>query len=398
MKEHTQNFSFTNQLISRVILVFGFCFILSAYADEKPNKKDSVKSTDIGKSVELLVFKKRSFNPSRNEQFTLPFKVDTAKVKKIEVEIRTHENDLIRHLELTNLEKDKELYELKWDGRDQQGMAVPDEAYRPVILVTDKQGKQTVYDSVRTSGGEEVYDFEKKIVDKAIEYTLPVDSRVLIRSGIKNGPMLSTIVDWEPRSRGFHVERWTGRDADDVLSIDQFPDVAYLILGYQLPDNSIITYGNKSLSYRKYREQKGLPVVKADYDDRLLERNDKLIRTEFFTPVLQQKSPRIRVMLNSKVPENSTNNVNEFEEIITAVKLNPLDEVYLDQERYEINFFVDNDFLAEEEQGFVPFNWRWSPTRYGLRPGNHMLTVNVSGYSGQVGVKHIPFSIEEKAE
>ncbi len=390
-----QHFFHRIKTMHQLFFALVFCLLIPVHADQKPEEPITSKTKNLGQWVELLDTDKQSFNPTRKERFTIPFKVNTAKVNKIEIEIRTHENDLIKHLELVNFEKDKDQYQLEWDGTDQQNMVVPDEAYRLVFRVTDRLGKQTVYDSVSDSGGEEVYDFEKKIVDKGIEYTLPVASRVLIRSGIKNGPMLSTIIDWEPRSRGFHVERWSGRDADNVLSIDQFPQVAYLILGYQLPYHSGITFGNKSLSYRKYREKKKLPVVKADYENRLLERNNKLIRTEYYTPVLQQKSPRISVLLNKKGTESSVSKINEFEEIITEVKLNALDEVYLDQERYEITFFVDNEFIAEEEQGFVPFNWRWSPSRYGLTPGDHMFTINVSGYSGQVGVKHIPFSIKK---
>jgi len=72
--------------------------------------------------------------------------------------------------------------------------------------------------------------------------------------------------------------------------------------------------------------------------------------------------------------------VNNFEELITQIKLHPLDEIYLDQERYEISFFVDNEFIAEEEQGFVPYTWRWSPARLGIDAGQLCLTVNVSGY------------------
>ena len=57
--------------------------------------------------------------------------------------------------------------------------------------------------------------------------------------------------------------------------------------------------------------------------------------------------------------------------------------------------FIDNEFVAEEEQGFVPFVWRWSPGRYGIEPGEHVLTVNVSGYNGQVGVRNLAFSLIE---
>lgn len=361
-------------------------FSVSMFASEAKSEQES--------PVVLNAYQKVSFNPSREEKFTFPITVETPQnLKKIIVEIRTHDDDVIRRLELDRFEKDKEEYQLVWDGKDSQKQIVPNEAYYPIVIVTDKQDKTSTLDSRTNSGGEEVYDFEKNITPKTIEYTLPVASRVLIRSGIKNGPMLRTIIDWEPRAAGFYAERWNGRDADDVMTISQNPQVGYLIIGYQLPDHTIITYGNTKENYRTYRERKKWPIKKANYENRLLERGDKLIRSEFYTPVLQQKSPRIDARLVDKKTRKPTSTIKDFDEVLTEVKLNALDEIYLDQERYEITFFVDNEFIAEEEQGFVPFTWRWSPGRYGIKPGEHILTVNISGYNGQVGVKNIPFTL-----
>ena len=87
------------------------------------------------------------------------------------------------------------------------------------------------------------------------------------------------------------------------MTVDQDPQVGYLIVGYQLPDHSIITYGNQKETYRAYREHKQWPLKTANYANRLLARGEKLIRAEFFTPLLQQKSPRITVnLLDKKKP------------------------------------------------------------------------------------------------
>lgn len=358
----------------------------------KNKSKDKLKV--VPSVLSISSYKKTSFSPVRGEKFVIPFVVKKRnKIKKIDIEIRTSDDDLVRRLTFNRFKKNKTNYEIKWDGKDSNKKVVPDEVYYPVFIVTDKSNKKERIDQRKNSGGEEVYDFEKSIRSGVVEYTLPMASRVLIRTGIKNGPMLRTIIDWEPRTAGFHAERWNGRDLDNVIAIERNPKVGHLIIGYQLPDHSIITYGNTKQSYRAYREKRKWPLKQASFKNRLLERAGKLIRPEYYTPVLQQKSPRITVDLldTSRKPLDK---VAGFDELITEVKLHPLDEIYLDQERYEISFFIDNEFIAEEEQGFVPFTWRWSPGRFGLKPGKHVLTVNVSGYSGQVGVRNVAFTLE----
>jgi hypothetical protein len=339
-------------------------------------------------------YARESFAPARGESFSIPVHVnDPAKVKAIKVEIRSSDDDLMRTLAITDIAPDTTDYEVKWDGRDDAGSVVPDEAYSPVVVVTTQLNETVTIAAQGSSGGEELYDFEKSIRPGVIEYTLPAAGRMLVRSGIKNGPMLRTLIDWEPRTAGFHAERWNGRDKDDVIAIEQNPDVGYLIVGYQLPHHSIITHGNSSESYRDYRERHNWPLKQASYAQQALQRNGRVLRQEAYQPILQQKSPRIDVNLLATETRQPVQRVKALEEMLAEVKLHPLDEIYLDQERYEISFFVDHAFIAEEEQGYVPFTWRWSPGRLGIEPGEHLLTVNVSGYNGQVGVKNIKFNV-----
>jgi hypothetical protein len=344
-------------------------------------------------------YTRESFAPVRGESFSIPVHLhDPANVKQINVEIRSSDDDLMRTLVVTEIAPDTDKYEVKWDGKDDAGRVVPDEAYLPVVIVTMQSNEIVTIPEQGSSGGEELYDFEKNIRPGVIEYSLPAASRMLVRSGIKNGPMLRTLIDWQPRTSGFHAERWNGRDKDDVIAIEQNPEVGYLIVAYELPHHSIITHGNSGESYRRYRERRNWPLIQASDGQRTLERNGRLLRQESYQPLLQQKSPRIDVSLLSAGSRQPLQHVDALEEMLTEVKLHPLDEIYLDQERYEISFFVDHAFIAEEEQGYVPFTWRWSPGRLGIKPGEHLLTVNVSGYNGQVGVKNIKFSVVGDAD
>ena len=72
-----------------------------------------------------------------------------------------------------------------------------------------------------------------------------------------------------------------------------------------------------------------------------------------------------------------------------TVDLDSTDQWAMDQSQYEVAFFINGEFVAEEEQGYVPLKWRWNPV--GLEPGKHTLTVNVSSFNGAVGVRTVEF-------
>lgn len=373
----------TFKIVTILFTIILLWFVTFSWADSSETSLITINKNE-----------KKSFAPVRGEKWLITAQIRHAEsIKQLSLEIRSSDNDLIQTLALTPVKSKKNTLQAIWDGKDSENNVVPNEAYYPVIVLITKADKEITIDSRQNSGGEEVYNFDKNINQGVIEYTLPVASRILIRAGIKNGPMLRTITDWEVKSAGFHTQRWDGWDKDKTIALEQHPEIGYLIIGYQLPDHTIITYGNSKESYRTYRERKKWPVKQVQTKDQQLTRAGKVIRSEFYHPVLQQKSPRINVNLIAQQTKKSVTHVNDFEEFITQVKLHPLDEMYLDQERYEISFFIDNNFIAEEEQGFVPYTWRWSPARLGIKPGKHILTINVSGYSGQVGVKNIPFTL-----
>ncbi|MDX9709883.1 MAG: hypothetical protein RBT64_10055 [Trichloromonas sp.] len=72
------------------------------------------------------------------------------------------------------------------------------------------------------------------------------------------------------------------------------------------------------------------------------------------------------------------------------------DRRLIEESLYEVAFFVDGEFVSEEEQGYMPITWSYKPV--GLTSGTHTLTVNVSSLSGQVGVKSILFNVPNTAQ
>ena len=69
------------------------------------------------------------------------------------------------------------------------------------------------------------------------------------------------------------------------------------------------------------------------------------------------------------------------------VELTPETLKWFAQKRYEIIFFVDGLFYAEEGQGYSPYTWLWTTKK--IKPGVHLLTVNVASLTDQIGCESI---------
>ena len=78
-------------------------------------------------------------------------------------------------------------------------------------------------------------------------------------------------------------------------------------------------------------------------------------------------------------------------EFIVKVSVNKDDVWALEQSRFEVAFYVDHQFFAEEEQGYLPFKWKFNPKN--LEKGVHVLTLNVVGFDGQIGAAILQFRV-----
>lgn len=317
-----------------------------------------------------------SFNPSLDQKVTLSYRLAAA--DRVWVRVYDPDGGLVRTV-LDGERQDAGARQVTWDGRDREGRVVPDEAY----TFTVETGSGDVYDPTASSGGE-VGDLTDARFDRQVgtlNYRLPAASRVLIRLGVRNGPMYKTLVDWKPRVAGAVTEYWDGRDEDDLVILWGRPDFSALITYVTLPDATVIAYGNDAESYRDYRLGRGKDRPQKPRREPSAERAVRL-RPEGLVPPAWSRAPQVTLSFPQlgdagKPPEVSG-------EVAVRVEVAPEDQALLTREQFEIIFYVDDVFFAEAERGYLPFNWRWELEQ--LPEGEHVLTVNVASFRGQVGV------------
>jgi hypothetical protein len=93
-------------------------------------------------------------------------------------------------------------------------------------------------------------------------------------------------------------------------------------------------------------------------------------------------------------PDSQANRPLLVEEPISIrVDIPPPDRWLMQEGLFEVGFFIDHEFVSEEEHGYVPFTWPLDPA--GLTPGLHLLTVNVSGFNGKVAAKSLLFEVAD---
>lgn len=342
-----------------------------------------------GELVEFRDYASAEFAPARGEQFKIPVRLKAP--AQLELKILTSDGDLVRTLKAPADWAAGER-EFSWDGKDEDGMVVPDEAYVPVLNANAKDGRSERIDPRTFSGGETVEGLKIETAASGdIAYTLPAPSRVLIRAGIKDGPMMRSLATWQPRGAGKNVQRWNGFDQDQLMDLRGHPKLSVLALAFRLPQHAILTVGNPDSDYRAYRRKKAWPEQVAAPAEIKLERNGQRLSRSYFAPRFKDSDPRVMLSIVEKLPKSS-DGLPIFQGPVTLRVDIPEEDRWLVQESlYEVAFFIDQEFVSEEEHGYVPFSWRWTPV--GLPPGRHMLTVNISGFGGKVAVRSLSFEI-----
>ncbi|WP_041603587.1 FlgD immunoglobulin-like domain containing protein [Thioflavicoccus mobilis] len=326
-----------------------------------------------------LTLAKTSFNPSRGEALDLTLDLKQA----ADVTVRVFDADW---REVSTLVEKKAMpageSALGWSGKNAQGEVVPDEAY--FFTVEAEAGDlEEIYDPTAFSGGEEA-DLTEASLDPsvgAIRYRLPEMARVNIRIGISGGPLMRTVVDWEPRVAGAVTDYWDGKDLDGLIDLWEHPDRKMIITYFTLPASSVITYGNdNALDLDR--------VFEADARTKP-ERNPQRaestkISRHYRIPRAQDRAPTIKMGFPNQVGEEDGAVVLNGRSIV-HVDLDEASKPHFQSAKFEIVFYVDGRFYAEEETGYAPYNWVWDTSQ--MDEGSYLLTVNVSSFKDQIGIK-----------
>jgi hypothetical protein len=140
-----------------------------------------------------------------------------------------------------------------WDGRDDRGAVVPDEAYS---LRIDWRNGQRLDEYFPADTPSPMTRIEARSYNRrtaTLTYELPQPSRIHIQAGTATldpktgqsvGPVMKTVVNREPRTRGLIAEHWSGFDESGAIFIPDLKDFVVAIAATPLPENSIITFGN----------------------------------------------------------------------------------------------------------------------------------------------------------
>jgi len=159
----------------------------------------------------------------------------------------------------------------RWDGRDGTGAVVPDEAYSLKLELHTGNRRMTYFPAQRPALPAHTlrvrsYDPRSGIV----AYELPAPSRVHIQAGSAvvdakgspDGPVLKTVVDEQPRVAGSVIDQWNGFDESGTIFVPDQPHFVMSLVAAPLPENSIITVGNREKTFLAYvAQRKGSSLI-----------------------------------------------------------------------------------------------------------------------------------------
>ncbi len=366
------------------ILILLSLLIVSACRLEKPEVlvqgPSSAQQNSQGLSVFGVALSAPSFNPSRGDKIECRYNL--SRDARVNVKVFDADRQLVQTVAFDSQRKAGPNKEI-WDGKDLDGMVVPNEAYFFNIEAEDSEDHRVVYDPTVFSGGESA-DLSHGQFDHdngTLSYKLSQPSRVLLRAGIPGSALLKTIVDWKPRVAGEITEYWNGKDEDNLIDVWNTQNHLLILTYMTLPDTSVITIGNEKYEYRAYK--RNLKTSRPTKEERPM-MNVRKLSPHFLKSRLTDRAFKVQLSF-PELDKAGSNEIPQAKDKL-MVRADVPDEdrdVPLNQQ-YEIIIFVDSVFYAEEERGHLPFNYPLELKN--LAPGEHVLTVNVITFGDQIGI------------
>lgn len=300
-------------------------------------------------------------------------------VKQADLSLFTADKDLVRKIALSELAAG--VHVVSWDGLDHDGAQVPDEVYNPVLSIITLDDQPMTVDPSMSSGGDILHNLGTSwqwTEGRNIAFALPAASRVLVRIGIQNGPVLKNLAHWVAKPAGKVVVRWDGFDQDGLVPLSERKDLSVLVMGYCLPWHSLIVYGNAKEDYFSYRARKNWVNKPADINRIELHREGQRLEKDYFLPRFQL--PELTLEPKTALQKTAANTYSLTRPTSFRLSVPREQRWVLDAAFYEVVYYQNFLFQQEEEQGFMPIYWPVDPQKLG--PGRHILTAQISGFGG----------------
>jgi hypothetical protein len=223
---------------------------------------------------------------------------------------------------------------------------------------------------------------------KVVEYVLPKAALVRIRAGLKEGPYLEQFLPWTAQPAGRHAiaclkEPDTGLVRQFLRNVEM---QATTVLAVSLPVNLLADqeYQPAHSARAPVADPVALPVHLAQLQQAPWPSVFGAAKSRFGVVMAEDYRLQLEVTEDPRQP-------------VVGLRLNchPDDRSRLLNKRFEIMLFLDGQFITEDEEALLPFNYRMS-TR-GIPPGDHLLTINVIDSDGVPGTVSATFSVSGKA-
>lgn len=324
------------------------------------------------------------FNPSLGQRGTIHLEV--TRPGRISVSILDRDRFVVRRLGEISVKTGETV--LAWDGKDDAGAVAPDEAYS-MKIEWQGPGPGEAYDPSAhfTPALEEPASKAYSRRDGVLSYTLSRPSRVHIQAGQAKrnattgeveGPILRTIVDRAPRVAGEVIEKWNGMDESGAVSVPDLPDFAVSILAASLPDNSLITIGNRQQSFRAYARSHRPPEAvqaRAHAPATAVPHHNGLNALEDWSP---------RVLLTPASTPTGESHVWVVDRPLRVKAEIAEDPAHFLSQPTALIAFVDEQPILRQERPPHPLELTIDPAH--LSPGEHRVVVNWASELGPVAV------------
>ncbi|WP_140414120.1 hypothetical protein [Bathymodiolus platifrons methanotrophic gill symbiont] len=344
----------------KVLLCFFLFSVSPLYAQENFN-------------LEIVNVDPRQFNPLVHEQAKIQFKSE--RDGQAFVRIYDRRAYQVREIFIEHMTAN-EVVLAAWNGRDDQGRLVANEAYFFTIEATDIRGNIVEYSPVQSTLNRSIpmnvnYDTDNKKLSFSVEQDGIVDIRYGAADG---GPLLSKLIEWKPFLRGQYSIDWDGWDASGVVSVNSIPGHHFYSQLVALPEYSLFTFGNPDDDQIYSLAYPGDSLKLID-STRL---TDRLYSQANVFPY-KNLSPIFDFSFNTVIEKNEDIPIVSDKFGIT-IRLNESVKQRVTESRYEILVFVDFKFVTEIEEGRSPA--RMNINTSALASGEHILTVNVVTLQG----------------
>ena len=293
-----------------------------------------------------------------------------------ELRIRDVHRNVLRIHELGSLGPGT--HTIKWDGRDSHGNLAQGHRFLYAIQGVDERGRHAAFDPIERAHGVAVKPrrFSHDSAKGRLSYVLPRPCMVRIRIGLRDGPLLRTLVDWEPQNAGIHEIGWDGRVASGAMSIGQHPQLDITLSAYAIPANVILV--DHAVSATRTDGHK--PNDAANARRRMPPDSNTYLHAT--CDLAHCHEPRFTVTF-PKAHTGDADGLRVTGRTPVRITLDPRDHDYIVARRFEVMVYVDGVFVFEEESGTSPLTYHWDTKE--LVPGRHFVTVNIMSYDDHVG-------------